>query len=69
MNDAERNEWVNGDKTLHRAWLTSQQSKRNFIRENRRWLTEFINAAHSGVRACQDDLIRAEYARLTWKAE
>lgn len=43
LNDSEREIWVLNDEGLYRWWQSSRLSMRQFIRDNRAELDEFIN--------------------------
>jgi len=43
MNDNDRAQWIDNDESLYIWWRGSRQSKREFIKENRERLTEYIN--------------------------
>ena len=42
FNDDDRSEWIDNDPRLYSWWLSSRQSKRKFIRENRAEITAYI---------------------------
>ena len=44
MNDDERDEFIENDEGLYDWWRSSRQSKRTFIRQNRKELDEIINS-------------------------
>lgn len=48
MNDQEREQWVLNDEGLYSMKLSSRQSMRVFIRENRAFIDELINNVTNG---------------------
>lgn len=48
MNDTDRSQWIDNDEGLYRWWKSSKLSKREFIRQNRKELTDIINNVQSG---------------------
>jgi hypothetical protein len=50
MNDSDRAQWIDNDEGLYLWWRSSRVSKRNFIRENRQEITDYINRVLSGER-------------------
>jgi hypothetical protein len=48
MNDTERTMWVNNDEGLYNWWRSSHQSKKVFVRENRKAIDEAIGNVTEG---------------------
>jgi hypothetical protein len=48
VNDSERSQWVDNDEGLYNWWRSSRQSKRQFIRENRKEITAAIENVTKG---------------------
>jgi hypothetical protein len=44
LNDDDRAQWIDNDEGLYNWWRRSRQSKRAFIKENRKELTDLIMA-------------------------
>ena len=42
MNDTERSNWIDNDEGLYNWFKSSRQSKKKFIKENRKEITECI---------------------------
>ena len=43
MNDNDRAQWIDNDEYLYNLWRHSRLSKREYIRQYRQELTEYIN--------------------------
>ena len=50
MNDRERSLWVDNDEGLYTWWRQSRLTKGQFIRQNRKVITEAIERARDGAR-------------------
>jgi hypothetical protein len=48
MNDTERAQWLDNDEGLYRWWKSSGQTKKAFINEHRKEITEAIDQVVSG---------------------
>ena len=50
LNDEEREDWVNNDERLYRAFIASGKTMRAFIRANRSFIDGHIKAVLEGGR-------------------
>ncbi len=48
LNDTDRAQWIDNDEGLYNWWRSSGQSKREFIRQNRRAIGAAIGTVTSG---------------------
>lgn len=48
MNDKDREQWLDNDEGLYSWWKQSRLSKRAFIQQNRKVITEAIEAVLNG---------------------